>query len=379
MRPQARFKNLDSIRSIAFLSTFLAHCFSTSSAEVLASPAYRGAVAFRSAYGFGVPVFFVLSGFLITYLMLREQEGLGRFSVLRFYTRRALRIWPLYYLVLLFGFVAFPLLRSLVEPQPYHESASPLLYAFFLSNFDQIRAGVLPYGVGLGPTWSISVEEQFYLLWPLMLMLFPRRRFAIPTIGVLGLAMVLSPLLALPREHTLFSMIYLAMGAAFAYASFYDEDRVVRLARTADAVPLAAAVVMVAAMQATGRIPGYFLFPIIGLLIGYLIVQQCFTRGFDLSRVPLLERTGKYTYGLYMYHSLCIFAVHALFQDVLAVEDTPLLVVGVKPVLSLLLSGVVSYLSYRWLERFFLDLKRSKFTPWHAESPPATLAPCPRR
>lgn len=379
MSIQARFKNLDSMRTVAFLSTFLAHAFHTGSAEVQASAAYRGAIALRTVYGFGVPVFFVLSGFLITYLMLREQEGVGAFSVLRFYTRRALRIWPVYFLVLLFGFVLFPLVRSIFEPEPYRETADALWYVSFLSNFDQLRRQALPYGVGLGPTWSISVEEQFYVLWPLLLVLFPRRRFLAPIGAVFLVALVLSPLLDLPNEHTLFCMIYLSSGAAFGYTSFYHQETIERLTRTSDLVPLCLAATMLGAMYLTTEIRAYALIPFIGILVGYLIVHQCWTRGFDLSRIPVLERAGKYTYGLYLYHSICIFVVHALFQDVLDVPDTVFLVVVAKPLLALFLSALVAYGSYRYFESFFLELKRTRFTPWQTDSASATLAPCGRR
>lgn len=368
MPTKPRFKNLDSIRTVAFVSTFLAHAFSTTSAEVLSSGAYRWAVHLRDVYAFGVPIFFVLSGFLISYLMLHEQESVGAFSVVRFYLRRALRIWPLYFLILGFGFILFPLVRSLVEPGSYRESADWLYYVFFLGNFDQLRHAQLPYGVGLGPTWSIAIEEQFYLGWPLLLVLFPRKRFLVPIVAVFGAALVLSPMLHLPSKHTVFAMIYLAAGAAFGYAAYYHEEAIRRVTDVSDIVPLGAAGAMVAAMVLTTRVQAYMLVPLIGLLIGYLVVHQCYTRRFDLRRIPLLEAAGKYTYGLYLYHSICIFVVHAALHRGLGIRDSALLTVAVKPLVSLLLSAVVSYLSYRYFEGYFLGLKRRRFTPLSPEA-----------
>jgi peptidoglycan/LPS O-acetylase OafA/YrhL len=362
MPVKPRFKNLDSIRTLAFASTFLAHAFSTTSPEVSESLLYGAAVHLREVYGFGVPVFFVLSGFLISYLMLFEQESVGSLGVGGFYVRRALRIWPLYFLVLVVGFVAFPLVRGLVEPSPYVETASPLWYVLFAGNFDQIRTDALPYGVGLGPTWSIGIEEQFYLVWPLLLVAFPGRRFLVPILGVYLASVVLSPLLRLPAKHTIFAMIYLSTGAAYAYLAYYREDLVRRWTDVPDAVPVLLAGAMVAAMYVTTVADTYLPIPLIGLLIGYLLVQQCYTRRFDLSSVPLLERAGKYTYGLYLYHTICNFAVHVAVVDILQVGETPVLAVLVKPALALTLSAVVSVASYRYLERFFLQLKRKRFT-----------------
>ncbi len=133
------FKNLDSIRSIAFLSTFFAHAFYSDSPAVLDSSIFKGASMFREAFGFGVPIFFVLSGFLITYLMFREIELKGKFNIKNFYARRFLRIWPLYYIVIIFGFVIFPFIRTKVLGMPYDEPASAFMYSLFLSNFDQIK------------------------------------------------------------------------------------------------------------------------------------------------------------------------------------------------------------------------------------------------
>ena len=71
--------------------------------------------------------------------MLKEQEEFGRFSLKKFYIRRLLRIWPVYYVVLLFGFVCFPLIRTYVLGVEMVETANPTLYVLFLSNFDQIN------------------------------------------------------------------------------------------------------------------------------------------------------------------------------------------------------------------------------------------------
>ena len=127
-----RFKNLDSIRTIAFLSTFLAHTFYSKDSEVLNSSAFNGAIKFSKVFSFGVPIFFVLSGFLITYLMLKEQETNIKFNLVKFYVRRILRIWPVYYVVIIFGFVVFPLIRQYVMHAPYIESANVFYYLTFL-------------------------------------------------------------------------------------------------------------------------------------------------------------------------------------------------------------------------------------------------------
>lgn len=358
-----RFNNLDSIRSIAFLSTFLAHAFYSKSPEILTSDAYKYTISFGEIFSFGVPVFFVLSGFLITYLMFREQEIIGEFSVKKFYMRRILRIWPVYFLVLFVGFLLFPIVRSVVLDVPYFETANWGMYVSFLSNFDQINQPVLPYGVGLGPTWSVSIEEQFYLLWPLLLLLFKRKKFIVPIIAVVIASLVFSSTLHLSNKHTLFCMTYLAVGAGCGYVAFYREQLTKRLTN----IPRGGFLLVVCLLFALILISihvysSIFVIFAIALTIGYIILYQCYSGRMELKSIPFLERWGKYTYGLYLYHVICIFIVHSAFDKIAGIPESIVVVMIVKPILSLGLSMIVSYYSYHYFERYFLNLK-SKYSP----------------
>lgn len=123
-------------------------------------------LGFISANGWmGVDLFFVLSGFLITGILLDAKQSSQYFQ--NFYARRCLRIWPLYYAALILMFVIVPLLRPSAAPLIFGERSSPWwAYPLFLQNFvvsvPSAAAGLL------GATWSLAVEEQFYLCWPLV-------------------------------------------------------------------------------------------------------------------------------------------------------------------------------------------------------------------
>jgi len=106
--------------------------------------------------GYGVSMFFVLSGFLITYL-LQEEGAKAKIDIKKFYVRRILRIWPLYYLYL--GFV---ILLMIINDKPINVT-SLIYYVFFSANIPFILETGLLY---LGHYWSLGVEEQFYLFWP---------------------------------------------------------------------------------------------------------------------------------------------------------------------------------------------------------------------
>lgn len=162
---RARFGALDGLRALAIGAVLVHH-------SALARPEGPWSRGFL-----GVDLFFVISGFLITALLLRELEGAGRISLRGFYWRRALRILPLYYLlVTLVGayFVFWHGPGELARLWP--------AYYLFLANFlsDHIPT--------LYPTWSLSMEEQFYLVWPLVMILLPRRLWG----GALAVAILLN-------------------------------------------------------------------------------------------------------------------------------------------------------------------------------------------
>jgi peptidoglycan/LPS O-acetylase OafA/YrhL len=126
----------------------------------------------------GVDLFFVLSGFLITRILYQAKESDRYFT--NFDLRRTLRIFPLYYAVLALTFVIIPHLPSgLIPPENLERwariEANPLWYWFFLSNFSTAMAGNWGHGI-LDVTWSLAIEEQFYLLWPWVVYRFDRRR-----------------------------------------------------------------------------------------------------------------------------------------------------------------------------------------------------------
>lgn len=114
--PQAGyFENLDGLRFVSFLLVFLFHSFYTQNPGILGNGLYQFVAGGMFGNGnLGVNFFFVLSGFLITNVLLCDVERNGRIALGRFWLRRAPRIWPMYYAVVLFGFVGFPLLKQLM-------------------------------------------------------------------------------------------------------------------------------------------------------------------------------------------------------------------------------------------------------------------------
>ena len=181
------FKNLDILRFMAAYMIVLLHCF-------FAYKIHFGHPAFITSslsahslekvetviqnFSIGVDVFFIISGFLITYLLLTENEKNGKVDILKFYIRRAFRIWPLYFLLLLIA----PLLTYF-----YNEQAPGYIYHFlFAGNFDIIHNGTK--SAATDHLWSICVEEHFYLFCPLLIAFIPMKRLPEVLLGIIAVS-----------------------------------------------------------------------------------------------------------------------------------------------------------------------------------------------
>ena len=158
---------LDLLRLFAFLLVFLSHVVpgEQSFFQQAGVPHAAAALIIAGSAGgsFGVDLFFSLSSFLITTLLIRESNECGKINVRRFYVRRMLRIWPLYFAFL---FLAPPIAAHIL---PGEDLPVKYLIAFvFLSGNWACAAWGFPHSVA-APLWSVSIEEQFYLSWPLIL------------------------------------------------------------------------------------------------------------------------------------------------------------------------------------------------------------------
>lgn len=163
------FPGLNGLRFMAAFAVIVTHI------ELL-----KGAFGFKHFWnnplifnlgGLGVYFFFVLSGFLITFLLLKEKEVTGEIQVRQFYLRRILRIWPLYYLLVVLGFFMLPYIDAIdisYLENPFHANfyENLLLYIIILPNLAFALNPAVPH---IGQVWSIGVEEQFYIFWPLLI------------------------------------------------------------------------------------------------------------------------------------------------------------------------------------------------------------------
>jgi peptidoglycan/LPS O-acetylase OafA/YrhL len=178
-------KGFDGLRGIAVMLVVLAHAGITENLVDGPATALVGGST-------GVTIFFALSGFLITFLLKREHENTGTISLPNFYFRRVLRIFPLYFLVICLTFVISKSIYPLGSDRAF------LAAAVYMSNFTP----VVWYSRILVHTWSLAVEEHFYLFWPLILLLLRfhwGRSIALLCVAIGASILLLNGLLSIPQ------------------------------------------------------------------------------------------------------------------------------------------------------------------------------------
>ena len=361
--PKPYFDNLDALRFFAWLSVFFQHSFGTTSPVVAAHPVYRAVIYVSKLGDLGVNFFFVLSGFLITYLLLDEEARTGNIGVIRFYVRRVLRIWPLYYACVLFGFLVLPAIKQRLGT-PSTETADPFLFAVFMVNFDRLAHGPPPSMLGV--LWSVSIEEQFYLAWPLLVRGLRRWRGAlfggiIAGSLVFRLAMVHQPQVL--YYHTAAVISDMAVGGACAWLCLTRarfRDFLVRIplpAIVATYVVAAGLILLRRSLFSWGWSPAFERL-VFSIFFAFVVLEQTYAAHspFKLHRLRRITNLGRYTYALYCLHFLALYIVLALRRKV-PVPETLFQVLVVDTVMGLALSIALAWLSYHLLERRFLELK----------------------
>jgi len=389
-RRSRHFPGLDSLRFLAALFVVIGHVPLTQSSVGL--PAYAGQTFFYRG-STAVSFFFTLSGFLITYLLLEEHRSTGRISVRRFYLRRVCRIWPLYFLVVLFGLVFYNVLLpalSIDYPVAYRWPVALGLYVFFLPN---LVNSLYTVGGILNPSWSIGVEEQFYLTWaPLV----RRWRHRLPELCASVLTFFLA--VAVLNHYQVFGagwrekfvgqlqFHYMAAGGLCAYFLHRHRERflglVVWRSRWLQWVLLAVLV----DFYVTGFLPWSWLaYDLVQpILYCWLIVTVAANpRSVVPQAHPTLESLGKISYGIYMLHMPVVYATSWLFLRTTWWHGRPALYYAAFYLAVVSGTLTLAGLSYRFFELRFLRIKERRFgsgsrrtaTPADTRLAPAVVAP----
>jgi peptidoglycan/LPS O-acetylase OafA/YrhL len=320
-----RFLALDGLRGVAVLLVILAH----------GSQNHLLPKTFTFSGGMlGVAIFFVLSGFLITHLLLEEQAKTGRVSIAKFYARRALRIWPLYFAALGAYFFILPLIDQGNFGSIYSRAGRPdsgsyyhlLGYAFFLQNY---LFAVRDMHLGLGVLWSLAVEEHFYVFWPLLLVAL-RGRWLVSSLVCVAIATfglrILTVFGMLPKYTSVWHMTHTALDGLAAGCIigclYHSRPGVLKaLSRHRSLYLLGWGLLLFLGwtelrhMSLSPTLPaGEYYKIVLGTLAAAVIVSYLVGRA-DSSRLVLcsqpLTYVGKVSYGIYVLHPIVLVYVAA--------------------------------------------------------------------
>jgi peptidoglycan/LPS O-acetylase OafA/YrhL len=311
----------------------------------------------------GVDVFFVISGFLITSLLRQEEKDHGSFSLRRFYLRRCARIWPAYY-----AFLVVVILTN------WSDLASVATAAVYLTNYDLALGWGHSHNVE--HVWSLAIEEQFYLCWPIILALAGRR--AVPIAGGLivavwtwriGLLLGGVPWLRLTGAlDTRLDSLMIGCLAALLWARPGTRQRIRRVL-AGPGVPLLVVAALLCCAQTLGHpsdpsLQTRFLIwavrlPLFTLLVAVLILALLCHPNTIITRAlsqPALVWFGRLSYSLYLWHSFAFAYLWPTVRHGLlpSVASSPWVAEACRLVLALFLASV----SYYLVEKPFLSLKK---------------------
>jgi len=318
---------------------------------------------------YGVVLFFVLSGFLITRLLLREQRLSGGISLKRFYARRSLRIFPAFY-VYWFGVVGLLLVTGRAVPWDHAWSAFA-----YLSNYYNALHG--DPNTGFSHTWSLAAEEQFYLLWPLGLIFLTRARrnvlgiLSAVIVGIWLMRFMMVYVFQLPQSYLYASFETradaLLLGCALAIAVARPEiaNRLQRFVGHWSAGWLALAstigIASLAAAIGTTAFRDTIVWLVLPLVLGVLLLHVVATPTSALSRVLDLgpvRYVGRISYGMYLYQQILSSPVHHLTEGLPYVVQLSFMY-ALTVLFATLSFFVVERPFLRWKERFSVPKARS--------------------
>ena len=366
MKKRIYFENLDGLRFLCFLSVFFFHSFYTDSSELKTSSVYHFVkVGIFGNGNIGVNFFFVLSGFLITFLLLEEKKLRGQIKLKNFWLRRILRIWSLFYSCVFFGFVIFPKLKLLLGQIP-NETATPFFYLTFLNNFDFLIKGI-PDSSILGVLWSVAIEEQFYLVWPIIIFIFPIHKLWIPFSIIVLVNLIFRAYydtFLIHEHHTISCIGDMTIGAIGAWLINISENFKKQIETLSKSKIAAIYFIFITLFFFRQELLfshyGIRIFErmIFALIILLIILEQTFSHNsfFKMSNFKTISKLGGITYGLYCLHFVGILITISITKK-LALNTHLWQVFLLDTSIALLLTIIISKISYTYFESPFLKLK----------------------
>ena len=348
---------LNGLRAIAAIAVVISHITLGLEAFGLNSKIFgtdlEGNARGLDLAGNGVTIFFTLSGFLITYLLLKEKE-VSPLKIKDFYIRRLLRIWPLYYL-----YFAVSVATLVIFGMDYVKSSIPF-YIFLAANIPFITGAIIPF---VGHYWSLGVEEQFYLFFPQIARLSNKKLFRISIFLIFFLLVLKMIFWVMDRKYhiglpftaitvTRFHVMLIGVVGAMLY---YQKNKIfLAIATNKITQAVAWGCILLIALNRF-HIASVIDGELISVVSVFLIIGQI-TKTNNIINLEnkACDFIGKISYGIYVVHPLIIF----YFSKLIGSFKSDAVINYIAIYVSILAATiVVSYVSYEFYEKKFLKLK----------------------
>jgi peptidoglycan/LPS O-acetylase OafA/YrhL len=362
-----KFETLDALRFFAFFRVFLLHI-----PGIYHLPLFN---AIKEGGEIGVDFFFVLSGFLITYLLAKEKFTTGSVNATQFMFRRIFRIWPLYYLGVIIAYANFFISSHYGIGSSSGYPPNIFFSITFTENIKMLIEDNFPNGAPLRIFWSLCVEEQFYILWILIFKFIKLNHLLKVFAGLLATAWMyrifVTPLFhnSVISDTDLISKLdYFCIGGSLAVCMIvYPKitNKLLLFMKSGLQLPLICicfAFFFFHQLVPLSILKNPLYFPTISAII-FTALIACFAvnkNRYQISNNSLLGKWGNISYGLYVYHTPVILVLMIVFKIIPLPNNWPGIFIFVLG--AFVFTLLISALSYHFFERPFLQLRQKYFT-----------------
>jgi peptidoglycan/LPS O-acetylase OafA/YrhL len=366
MIKREHFQSIDALRFFAFLKVYLLH--------IPLDAKFPNFSLIKSGGGIGVSFFFVLSGFLISYLLFLEKANANRIDLLNFYKRRAFRIWPLFFLMVL---VVFLLPFDLKQDLGLHMVGGGYDFDWrfsftFLENYKMIAIDQFPKTTPLSVFWSLCIEEHFYIVWGILFFFLSSKNVIRMLLFSVVIAWIsrayesyYSTNLIIETNDLFTNLDYFSCGGILAYVFVFNKVQLnlllLKIGKwNLKLCLLGLTLLLIFHNQLIPELTNFsFIFKpsIIAAVFTLIICIFISAESGIVIKSKLLNYLGVRSYGLYVFH---IIAIHMLYQYYLLHHikiDTSLSLI-IFMLISFSITVLVTMFSYRYFEKPILRLRR---------------------
>jgi peptidoglycan/LPS O-acetylase OafA/YrhL len=364
MQKRLYFTTFDALRFFAFLKIFLYH-LPVIKENIFTNILFGGG-------GTGVDFFFVLSGFLISYLLAYEKLKTKKIDGKNYFMRRALRIWPLFFVAVIIGYINNAATSFLQVGGSLGYNPNPLFSFTFLENYKMIMEDTFPNGSPLRVIWSVCVEEHFYILWFLLFVFVPFKKIPVACVilWIIGIAYRHAFYFLLPGKifyydtDVVSKLDYFCCGGLVGYFTALKPEKIKSWINKIPKILLNTITILIIILFffhqffiPENRITDLYE-PVISSALFSILIMLIVSSGSFLffKKENIFSKLGRISYGLYIYHTVIISGLLLLIKHFdINLENYFIYIIFCT--VCFICSVLISHISYKYFEQKFLKLK----------------------